>query len=80
MVHWIISDLPLDFMNIFTYACTTINVLVFVLEPSRPWLIVAMILLFTLITILIASIINHFKQKMKFYDENIEKIIIPELV
>lgn len=80
MVHWIISDLPLDFMNIFTYACTTINVLVFVLEPSRPWLIVAMILLFTLITILIASIINHFKQKMKFYDENIEKIIIPEFI
>ena len=77
MVHWIISDLPLISIGI----CTCIYAIVFYsFVPSSPWVMVSAFFFILCTSLVMAIIPEHYKQKMKVYDEKLEKMVIPEFI
>lgn len=78
MVYWVISDLPLGLIGI----CTCIDgASIFLFDPNVDWK--ALISIFSFLTstmVLLTGSAIHYIQKIRLYNEKLEKIIIPEFI
>ncbi|CUM56874.1 unnamed protein product [Debaryomyces tyrocola] len=78
MVHWIISDLPLGLIGICTCAYAAS---IFFFDPDSEGKMLISVLAFLISTVALINIsIYHYIQKIRIYNEKLEKIVIPEFI
>lgn len=77
MVHWIILDFPLRSIAI----CIGIDAFFFFLwDPTSSWYYVVSFALYLITVVLVLFLIVHYEERIRVYDEKLEKFVIPEFI